>query len=141
MLYVVIRWISSPFLRSFSKETHTFESHWDCFPIDVGPMTSLLPVESDENMDRDFSIKQETLNSTFLCLFLERLLSCRHFECFSSNPLLLFWRMREGLFEEMKWLGQVCCNICVPNALLLSTMFVKSESSCSLPFELHKAEH
>lgn len=27
--------------------------------------------------------------------------------------------MSEGLFEEMKWLGQVCCNICLPKALLL----------------------
>lgn len=44
-----------PFLRAFSKDTHThthtFESHCNSFPIEVGPMTSLLPVESDENMD------------------------------------------------------------------------------------------
>lgn len=120
--------MSSPFFL----KTHTFECHWDCFPTEVGPMTSFLPVESDENMDRDFSIIQETLNSTFLCLFLERLQSCHHFECFSSNPLLLFWRMREGLFEEMKWLGQVCCNICVPKALLLSTMFTSQAVHYSL---------
>lgn len=51
--------------------------------------------------------------------------------------LKMSWREWEGLFEKMKWLGQVCCNICVPKALLLSTMFVKSESGRPLPLEPH----
>ncbi len=121
-------------VQFFIIDAHTFEKRCECFPIEVGPMTSLLPVESDENMDWAFSVIKETLNSTFLCLFLERQMSCRHFECFSSKPLLLlFWRCRwvneRGLFEEMKWLGQVCCNIRVPEALLLSTMLVNQSQA------------
>lgn len=97
--YPVLFW--EPFLKTHIY-THFWEtlqlfSHWS------GPHDITFACGNWKVM--------KTLNSTFLCLFMERLLSFWVFFILTVAVVLKKW-MRVGLFEEMKWLGQVSYNIC-----------------------------
>lgn len=124
-------------LAAFYKNAHAFERLW-LFSCWSGPHY-IISACGKWWKHGVFSVMKETLNTTFLCSFVFYFWKdCCHVVILSvffffKALLLLFWRVIEwmsgGLFEEMKWLGQVCCSICVPETLLFSTTSVKSESS------------